>query len=94
MRVARKRPLILKMVRAIRKRRHLLRKINSSLASAALAVFVVGIPFFVVWDIQNLSHDEPIEEKRRNNTREDPTAALSDAREELARMMKDKKTLS
>lgn len=81
-RIARKRPRVLKVIRAVRRRRHCFRIIRGPLAYTAFAVFIV-------WDIQNLVHDEPIEGKDKKTIREDPAAALSDAREELARMMKE-----
>ena len=81
-RIARKRPRVLKVVRAVRRRRHYLRTICGRLAFTAFAVFVV-------YDMQNLSHDEPIEGKNTKTIREDPAAALSDAREELGRMMRE-----
>ena len=94
MRAARKRPRIFKFVRIIKKRRQNLRKIHSSLASAGLAVFVVAFPFFVVWDMGNLSHDEPIGMNVKKIVREDPVGALSEAREELARMTEEERNHS
>lgn len=80
-RAARKRPRIFRIFRILRKRRHALRIIRGFLAFTAFAVFIV-------YDIRNLSHDEPVQDKHKKTIREDPAAALSDARKELARMMK------
>ncbi len=80
----RRRPRVFKFIRAVRRRRHLLRFIHGSLVLTAFGIFIV-------LDTPNLSHDEPIEVKRKKTIREDPAAALSDAREELARMMKEKR---
>ena len=81
-RTARKRSRVLKVVHAVRRRHHYSRTICRLLASTAFAVFIV-------YDVQNLAQDEPIGGKDKNTIREDPAAALSDAREELARMMKE-----
>lgn len=81
-RIATKRPRVFKIVRAMRRRRHHFRIICGHLAFTTFAVFIS-------YDIQNLAHDEPIDGKDVKAIREDPAAALSDAREELARMMKE-----
>lgn len=44
---------------------------------------------FIVWDIRNLSHDEPIDVEVKKTIREDPATALADAREKLKRMMRE-----
>lgn len=84
-RAARKRPRIFKVMRAVRKRCLLLIVIRNSLAFVAFAVFIV-------WDIRNLPHDEPMETKIKKTVREDPAAALEDAREELRRMMREERS--
>ena len=80
-RAVRRRPPVLKFIRAL-ERGHLLRFIGGSLVLIAFGIFIV-------LDIPNLSHDEPIEVKSKKSIREDPVAALSDIREELARIMKE-----
>ncbi len=83
----RRRPRVLRFVRAVKRRRHLLRFIRGSLVLIAFTTF----GSFIVLDIPNLSHDEPIEVKSKKTIREDPAAALSEAREELARMMEEER---
>ena len=47
---------------------------------------------FIAWDIQHLSQEAPVATKKTIG--EDPAAALSEAREELARMMKEERSRS
>ena len=83
-RIARKQPRIRKIVCVVRRKRQELQLVSKSLAFAAFSVFVV-------WDIRHLSHEEAGDVKIQKTVREDPAAALSNARKELARMLKDKK---
>lgn len=76
----------LKLVRAAKKQPRILivvRVVSSCLASVAFAVFIV-------YDLRNLSHDAPIDVEVKKTVREDPAAALSNARKELAMMLKGK----
>lgn len=82
-RIARKHPRVRKLISVVRRKRRGLQLMFNSLASAAFLAFIV-------WDIRNLSHDEPIDSQIQKTVREDPAAALSNAREELAAMLKDK----
>ena len=84
-RIARKQPRIRKVISVARMMREVCQFTFSSLAFAAFSVFIV-------WDIWHLSHDEPVEVEIQKTVREDPAAALSNARKELARMMKEKKS--
>ena len=84
-RMARKQPRIRKVISVARMMREVRQFTFSSLAFAAFSVFVV-------WDIWHLSHDEPADVEIQKTVREDPVAALSNARKELARMMKEKKS--
>lgn len=61
----------------------IVRVISSCLASVAFAVFIV-------YDLRNLSHDAPMDVEVEKTIREDPAAALSNARKELAMMLKGK----
>lgn len=79
---ARKRPHIFKALRAVRRNRDILRSMGGFIAFVAFAVFVV-------WDIRNLANEEPVESRSGKTIRDDPGAALSDARGELARVMKE-----
>ena len=45
---------------------------------------------FIVYDLRNLSHDAPMDVEVEKTIREDPAAALSNARKELAMMLKGK----
>ena len=72
----------IKVVRAVRRKRLVFDFVGGSIALAPFAVFIV-------WDMRTLSHDEPIKVKISKTIRKDPVAVLSDAREELARMMKE-----
>ena len=82
--LTRPRPRLFKFIRAVRRRRHILRFIRNCLACAAVA-------FFISWDVQNLSREEPVDFRTQKATREDPAAALSGAREELRRMLREEK---
>lgn len=84
-RIARKRPCFLKIIRAVRRRRHKFRIIRGPHAFTLFAVFII-------WDVQNLAHDEPIEGKDKKTICDDPVAALSNARKELARMMNEERS--
>ena len=79
-RAARKKPRIFKAVRVIRRNRHGLKFICCLLAFDLFTLFIA-------WDIQNLQHDEPV----KKTIREDSAAALADAIEELARMIKEER---
>ena len=85
--IAKKHPRLRKIISVIRKRRQTLQLISNSLAFVAFSVFIL-------WDIQHLSHDElePLDlELQLQTAREDPSATLSIAREELRRMLKEKR---
>ena len=58
-----------------------------SVVAFSFAVFAV----FIMWDIQNLSHDKPRDVEISKTVRKEPAHTLSDARKELARMMKKEK---
>ena len=84
-RLAKKQPCIRKIISVVRMRRGVRQLLFNSLAFAAFSVFIV-------WDIRHLSHDEPVDGEIQKTVREDPAAALSNAREELARMLKEKES--
>ena len=84
-RIVKNHPRIRKIISVVRRRRQALQLMFNSLAFVAFSVFVV-------WDIRHLSHDEPVDVEIQKTVREDPAAALSNARKELARMMKEKKS--
>lgn len=79
-RTARKKPRIFRFVRAVRRWRPVIGLAGGSIALVLFATFIN-------WDIQHLSHDVSIAIKK--TIRKDPAGALADAREELARMMKE-----
>ena len=83
-RIVRKQPRIRKILSVVRRRHQDLRLTFNSLTFATFSVFIV-------WDIRHLSHEEPVDGEIQKTVREDPAAALSNARKELARMMNEKK---
>ena len=83
-RIARKQPRIRKIISVARVKRNVRQLMFNSLAFATFSVFIV-------WDIRHLLHDEPGDVEIQKTVREDPAAALSNARKELARMLKDGK---
>ena len=78
-------PFIRKPISAVRRKRQGLQLMWNSLAFAAFSAFIA-------WDIRHLSHDERDEGEIQSTVREDPAAALSYARHELATMVKDKRS--
>ena len=85
-RAVRPRPHIFQVVRVIYRGAPVLKIIYNCQAFAAFVIFII-------WDIRTLSHDERVDIDVRKTIRKGPADPLSDARDELKRMLRKEKHL-